>query len=385
VTGHNDYTGQGAIQNDGLTDFLGNLVVTTNDVSGFKFKVPNGEDIDVGGYGELGQMNESGRDTGHSAMALGLAVDIAKIAWNQGDDLFAYMNHRLAAGIEYVAAQTQSVQDLPWTDYIYGTNGIYYTDGRAWVMTEPALGAQMRPYWGTVIGIYEGVKGVRMPFSELAYAQMGIDGGGSGSTSGGYDHLGYSVLMNTRDEQLCPADSVPTELTGRMEYSVSLTTAFIPSLAQEKKRGLVNGNVTIHTELGALVNNYKTTNSTRLSNGKTLRLIPILPDGEEDTGQWQWNTGETMREITISTGWSYIYRVTYTNSRGIKSQLAFSIATTDKGTPVGIKKVKNERVKNEKWAETVYDLQGRRVGSTSSFSSLSPKRIYISGGKKVAL
>lgn len=91
--------------------------------------------------------------------------------------------------------------------------------------------------------------------------------------------------MNTRDEQLCPADSVPTELTGRMEYSVSLTTAFIPSLAQEKKRGLVNGNVTIHTELGALVNNYKTTNSTRLSNGKTLRLIPILPDGEEDTGQ----------------------------------------------------------------------------------------------------
>lgn len=149
--------------------------------------------------------------------------------------------------------------------------------------------------------------------------------------------------MNTRDEQLCPADSVPTELTGRMEYSVSLTTAFIPSLAQEKKRGLVNGNVTIHTELGTLVNNYKTTNSTRLSNGKTLRLIPILPDGEEDTGQWQWNTGETTSEITISTGWSYIYRVIYTNSRGIKSQLAFSIATTDKGMPVGIKKVKNER------------------------------------------
>lgn len=374
VTGHNGYTGQGAIQNDGLTDFLGNLIVTYVET-----------DLETGAYGHIGQLNESGRDAGHCAMSLGLAVDIAKIAWNQGDDLFAYMNHRLAAGIEYVAAQTQSVQGLPWTDYIYGTNGIYYTDGRAWVMTEPALGAQMRPYWGTVIGIYEGVKGVRMPFSELAYAQMGIDGGGSGSTSGGYDHLGYSVLMNTRDEQLCPADSVPTELTGRMEYSVSLTTAFIPSLAQEKKRGLVNGNVTIHTELGALVNNYKTTNSTRLSNGKTLRLIPILPDGEEDTGQWQWNTGESTREITISTGWSYIYRVIYTNSRGIKSQLAFSIATTDKGMPVGIKKVKNERVKNEKWAETVYDLQGRRVGSASSFSSLSPKRIYISGGKKVAL
>ena len=75
-------------------------------------------------------------------------------------------------------------------------------DSRAWLMTEPALGAQMRPYWGTVIGIYESVKGVTMPFSEQSYNQMGIDGGGQGSTSGGYDHLGYSVLMNTYEEQL---------------------------------------------------------------------------------------------------------------------------------------------------------------------------------------
>ena len=92
-------------------------------------------------------------------MSLGLAVDLAKIGWNQGDDLYAYMDHRLAAGIEYLAAQTQSVEGLPWTNYMYGTNGYYYTDGRAWLMTGPALGAQMRPYWGTVIGIYEGVKG----------------------------------------------------------------------------------------------------------------------------------------------------------------------------------------------------------------------------------
>ena len=376
VTGHDGYTGEGAIQNDGLTDFWGNLIVT--DVE---------SELETGAYGHLGQLNESGRDAGHCALSLGLAVDIAKMAWNQDDDLFAYMNHRLAAGIEYVAAQCLSVEGLPWTDYIYGTNGYYYTDSRAWVMTEPVLGAHVRPYWGTVIGIYEGVKGVRMPFSEMAYQQMGIDGGGSGSTSGGYDHLGYSVLMNTYDEQLCPADQVPTELTGQMEYSASLTATFIPSLAQEKKRGLVSGKVTNHTELGGLVNTYSTTKSALLPNGKTLRLIPILPDGEEDTGQWQWNTGETTREITVETGWSYIYRVTYTNKNGAKSQLAFSIATTDKGTPVGISapQVKNEELRVKNGAGTVYDLQGRRVGSASSFSSLSPKRIYISGGKKVAL
>ena len=307
---------------------------------------------------------------------LGLAVDIAKVAWNQGDDLFAYMNHRLASGIEYVAAQTQSVEGLPWTDYMYGTNGIYYTDGRAWLMTEPALGAQMRPYWGTVIGIYEGVKGVKMPFSEVAYTKMGIDEGGKGSTSGGYDHLGYSVLMNTRDEQLCPAEKVPTELSPQMEYSATLTASLIPSLAQEKKRGQVTGKTILHNELGGLVNKYSTTNSVLLPLGKTLRLMPQLPADEEDTGQWRWNTGETTREITVTTGWSYVYRVTYTNSRGIESQLAFFIATTDKGEPVGIRSLTPSP--SPKGEGRIYDISGRMC-------TYLQKGIYIKNGKKLSI
>ena len=255
-------------------------------------------------------------------MALGLAVDIAKQGWNQGDDLFAYMNHRLAAGIEYVAAQTQSVEGLPWVNYHYGSNGYYYTDSRAWLMEGPALGAQMRPYWGSVIGIYEGVKGVKMPFSEVSYKNMGIDEGGQGGTSGGYDHLGYSVLMNTRDEQLCPADQVPTELTPKMEYSGTLTANLIPSLAQEKTCGLVNGKTL--------------NNNTCVPAGRTLTLMPQLPEGEEDTGQWQWNTGETTRDITVTTDKSFIYRVTYTNKNGIESQLCFPIAAKGDCTPEGL-------------------------------------------------
>ena len=323
VTGH-DYTGQ-AIFNDGLTEFMGNLVVT--DVE---------SELETGAYGHLGQMNESGRDTGHSAMALGLAVDLAKVGWNQGDDLFAYMNHRLAAGIEYVAAQTQSVEGLPWTPYLYGTNGYYYTDGRTWLMTGPALGAQMRPYWGTVIGIYEGVKGVQMPFAEQSYELMGIDEGAQGSTSGGYDHMGYSVLMNTRDEQLCPADKVPTELTAKMEYSGTLTASLIPSLAKEKTRGMVSGNMLLHNELGGLVNTFTINVNTCPPAGQTLTLMPQLPDGEEDTGRWQWNTDETTRDITVTTDKSFVYRVTYTNKNGVESQLCFPIAAKGDSEPVGL-------------------------------------------------
>lgn len=290
------------ILTDGLTEFLGNFVVTT---------YPS--DLETGAYGKLGQLNESGRDAGHAAMSLGLAVDIAHQIWNQGDDLFAYMDHRLAAGTEYLAAQTQSVEGLPWVNYHYYTNGFYITDSRSWLMTGPAMGAQMRPYWGTVIGIYEGVKGVKMPFSEQAYEKMGIDGGGQGGTSGGYDHMGYSVLMNTREPQIAPADKVPTELKGKIEY---------------------DGKTIDNNELGAIKNTYKVDKNKALPKGKTLTLKPQLPEGEEDTGNWKWNTGETTRDITVTTDKSYAYRATYTNKNGIESQQVFTIAVNEDANPM---------------------------------------------------
>lgn len=293
---------EGTIYSDGLTEFLGNFVVTT---------YPS--DLETGAYGKLGQLNESGRDAGHAAMSLGLAVDIAHQIWNQGDDLLAYMDHRLAAGTEYLAAQTQSVEGLPWVNYHYYTNGFHFSDSRSWLMTGPAMGAQMRPYWGTVIGIYEGVKGVKMPFSEQAYEKMGIDGGGQGGTSGGYDHMGYSVLMNTREPQIAPADKVPTELKGKIEY---------------------DGKTIDNNELGAIKNTYKVDKNKALPKGKTLTLKPQLPEGEEDTGNWKWNTGETTRDITVTTDKSYAYRATYTNKNGIESQQVFTIAVNEDANPM---------------------------------------------------
>ena len=281
------------ILNDGLTEFWGNLIVTTAQW-----------EKETGAYGCVGQMNESGRDTGHAAMALGLAVDIAHQLYNQGDDLFAFMNHRLAAGIEYIAAQILSIEGLPWTNYHYANNGYFYTDSRSWLMTGPALGAQMRPYWGTVIGHYEGVKGVEMPFAHQVYEQMGIDAGGLGSTSGGYDHLGYSVLMNTRDG-LASTDKVPTELSGKMTYG---------------------GRTYSGNELGGLKNNYNYIANQGFQAGTTVELQPQLPDGETDTGLWRWNTGEQTRNITITASESRVYRVTYTNSNGVESYLVFTVA-----------------------------------------------------------
>lgn len=281
------------ILNDGLTEFLGNLVVTTTE-----------SELETGAYGKLGQMQESGRDIGHATMAAGLAIDLAHIGWNQGDDLFSYMDNRLAAGIEYVAAQIQSIPNLPWTNYHYGESGLHWSDGRTWIQTGPALGEQIRPYWGTVIGHYEGVKGVEMPFSKTVYRKMGIDGGGTGSTSGGYDHMGYSVLMNTRN-RIATADETPTLLTPKIQY---------------------NGKTIEHNELGGLTSTFQTNNNTGLPKGTVVTLMPQLPEGEEDTGNWLWNTGETTKDITVIADNSFLYRATYTNVHGIKSEQVFSLA-----------------------------------------------------------
>ncbi len=286
------------ILNDGCTEFWGNLIVDVQDTG-----------LETGAYGQMGQMQESGRDTGHAAMALGLAVDIAKTAWSQGDDLFGYMDNRLAAGIEFTAAATQNTDGLPWTDYKYVDCRTAWHNG--WTMTAAAQPVDVRPYWATVIGHYESVLGVEMPWSEKAYASMGGDVAPSGSTSGAYDHLGFSVLMNTYDTQLAPDSLRPTPLTPLME---------------------LNGTQISHNELGGLHNDYDTANDELLAAGQTVTLMPQLPDGEENTGRWTWNTGQTTQQISVQTDKSYVYRVTYTNARGVESRQSFSIAVEGDAT-----------------------------------------------------
>ena len=87
-----------------------------------------------------------------------------------------------------------------------------------------------------------------------------------------------------------------------------------------------DGNIIEHNELGGLENTYIVNTNTALPHGKTVKLMPQLPNGTADTGNWEWNTGEKTKDITVTTDKSYIYRATYTNENGIKSEQMFSIA-----------------------------------------------------------
>lgn len=287
------------IVNDGLTEFIGNLVPAVH--------------ADARGpYGYLGQMQESGRDQGHALMALGLAVDICQIGWNQGDDLFSLMDNRLAAGIEYLAAYNSGIEELPWTEYWY--HDVRTALHNSWKMNGNNGGGRgaFRPYWDRIIGHYEGIKGVSMPFSHTMKDKQPIDNGGGayGQTSGGFDHLGFSTLMCTR-----PAAS-PEEAP----------TVLIPTL-------LYDGKTYAQSELGGLTNTFEATPVPAIPAGSVIKFVPKLPAGTPDTGRWKWDTGATTKDLEITAQSSSLYRVTYTNEKGVESTQLYSIAVNGDCNP----------------------------------------------------
>lgn len=292
------------ILNDGCDEFIGNLVPVV---------LPDAR----GPLGYLGQMQESGRDQGHSLMALGLALDICQVGFNQGDDLFAYMDDRIAAGTEFVAAMNfggVNAESLPWITYNYAD--CRGTMGAGWEMTGPNTGGagEYRPYWDRAIGYYEGLRGVKLQYAEQASAKVCPDGGGGNysQNSGGFDHLGFSTLTSWR-----PA--------------IEASEAIVPLSGNITYKGVTYKN---QTNLGGLKYKYTVCPSKGIpADDSEITLSPVLPDGVTDTGLWQWSTGETTREITVKADKSYIYRVTYTAENGAESRQSFAIAVSGDAAP----------------------------------------------------
>lgn len=301
---YKDRSSQSVILNDGCNEFIGNLVPVVKQDS-------------RGPLGYLGQMQESGRDQGHALMALGLALDICQVGLTQGDDLFAYMDDRIAAGAEFVAASNFGGVDaasLPWVNYNYAD--CRGTMGAGWLQTGVNTGGsgEYRPYWDRAIGYYEGLRGVKMQYSEAASAKVCPDGGGGNysQNSGGFDHAGFSTLTSWRPA--VGAEEGITPLSGNILY-----------------KGATYKN---QTNLGGLKYNYEVCPSKGIpADGSDIILQPQLPDGTEDSGQWQWDTGETTRELTVKADRSYVYRVSYTAQKGTVSRQAFAIAVSGDAAP----------------------------------------------------
>lgn len=135
----------------------------------------------------LGQVQESGRDQGHTMLDIALLGVICQMAWNAGDDLFGYDHNRVLRGAEYVARYNLG-EDVPYTPY---TNSD---------VTQPTISpggrGDMRPVWELLYSHYVVLKGLHAPYVEAITRKARPEGGGGdyGPNSGGFDQLGYGTL-----------------------------------------------------------------------------------------------------------------------------------------------------------------------------------------------
>ncbi len=138
----------------------------------------------------LGQWQEAGRDQGHTVMGIALASAICEMAWKQGDDLYGFDDNRLLKGCEYVAK------------YNLGEEVLFKTyknsDKTQTVISDWARGG-LRPAWELAYNHYVKLKKLAAPYTTKMAEKVRPEGGGGdyGTTSGGFDQLGYGTLTAT--------------------------------------------------------------------------------------------------------------------------------------------------------------------------------------------
>lgn len=139
----------------------------------------------------LAQWQESGRDQAHTKMGLGLAGLICQMAYKQGDPLFDAYNHRLLDAARYVARYNMG-SHVPFTPY-------HNSDVTQISISEISRG-QDRPIWALFYGYYIQKKRLYAPEISNIYKMNKTEGGGGnyGTSSGGFDQLGYGVLTFIR-------------------------------------------------------------------------------------------------------------------------------------------------------------------------------------------
>ena len=97
--------------------------------------------------------------------------------------------------------------------------------------------------------------------------------------------------------------------------------------------------------------------------GTPLTLRAVLPDGETDTGNWEWEDGMKGASRDITADASGVYRLFYTNTQGVKSVQMFCISVYGEGI----------RATLTPWVE--YD--GVRMNQTSEFSAVNGRDVTL--------
>ena len=132
---------------------------------------------------EDGQIQESGRDQGHTQLGVAMLAECAEIAWHQGLNLYAYADNRLLKGFEYVAKFNLG-NEVPFVETLDHT-GKYHHKTIARQDRGP-----LRAIYEQVYNHYVKRMGLQAPFTQQAAEKIRPEGPGKP----GADHPGYGTL-----------------------------------------------------------------------------------------------------------------------------------------------------------------------------------------------
>ncbi len=140
---------------------------------------------------DVGECQETGRDSQHSQLGLAHLDDASEIAWNQGLNLYAYADNRLLKGFEYTAAHNVGV-DVPFVEWMDRTGDNHY------FRTSPPGG--YRNIYEEIYNHYANRMGLAAPFTQKAAESVRPEGQGVKGNAGitGADHIGFGTLLFTR-------------------------------------------------------------------------------------------------------------------------------------------------------------------------------------------
>lgn len=148
---------------------------------------------------DLGQLQESGRDQGHSLFCIGLLGNICQMAYSQGDDLFSYKDNLILKAAEYTAKYNFANLYVPFHEYTRNYKDAWSTCGGEETHTEISdIGkGGKRPIWEVLYNHYVVKNEIKARYVTMAANVHRVEGGGGdyGPNSGGFDCLGFGTLL----------------------------------------------------------------------------------------------------------------------------------------------------------------------------------------------
>jgi hypothetical protein len=252
--------------------------------------------------GGLAQWQEMGRDQGHTMMGVGLMGTFCEMAWNQGIDLYGYSDNRFMQACEYIARYNLG-QTVPFTTYQWGT-GQNCAQVQQTAPSSASRG-QNRPVWALVHAHFVGRRGQSLPNITAYMNRVRPEGGGGdyGSTSGGFDHLGFGTLLHTGEA------AAPTPIVSGGIYKL---------ICERSGKALDNFNVTTDgrqavqwTDNGGTPQQWRITDVgsgyyklVNIMSGKALDNGNLTTDGAA-VAQWPDNGGTPQRWQITDVGGAY--------------------------------------------------------------------------------